>query len=86
MTLDDENKKEPVLNVRIVEEPVYGANLFDKEDVWMTTLTQSQKIEILLRYIGYYLIFIGFAIIALLCFFIWAYMQGYEFINTIQQV
>jgi len=84
MTLDDENKKEPVLNVRIVEEPVYGANLFDKEDVWMTTLTQSQKIEILLRWIGYYLIFIGFAIIVLLGFLIWVFMEGWEFTGTIQ--
>ena len=84
MTLDDENKKEPVLNVRIVEEPVYGANLFDKEDVWMTTLTQSQKIEILLRWIGYYLLFIGFAIIALLGFLIWVFMEGWEFTGTIQ--
>ena len=84
MTLDDENKKEPVLNVRIVEEPVYGANLFDKEDVYMTTLTQSQKIEILLRWIGYYLIFIGFAIIALLGFLIWVFMEGWEFTGTIQ--
>ena len=86
MTLDDENKKEPVLNVRIVEEPVYGANLFDKEDVWMTTLTQSQKIEILLRWIGYYLIFIGFAIIVLLGFLIWVFMEGWEFTTTIQQM
>ena len=84
MTLDDENKKEPVLNVRIVEEPVYGANLFDKEDVYMTTLTQSQKIEILLRWIGYYLIFIGFAIIVLLGFLIWVFMEGWEFTGTIQ--
>ena len=84
MTLDDENKKEPVLNVRIVEEPVYGANLFDKEDVYMTTLTQSQKIEILLRWIGYYLLFIGFAIIALLGFLIWVFMEGWEFTGTIQ--
>jgi hypothetical protein len=86
MTLDDENKKEPVLNVRIVEEPVYGANLFDKEDVYMTTLTQSQKIEILLRWIGYYLIFIGFAIIVLLGFLIWVFMEGWEFTTTIQQM
>ena len=84
MTLDDVNKKEPVLNVRIVEEPVYGANLFDKEDVYMTTLTQSQKIEILLRWIGYYLIFIGFAIIVLLGFLIWVFMEGWEFTGTIQ--
>ena len=84
MTLDDKNKKEPVLNVRIVEEPVYGANLFDKEDAWMTTLTQSQKIEILLRWIGYYLLFIGFAIIALLGFLIWVFMEGWEFTGTIQ--
>ena len=86
MTLDDENKKEPVLNVRIVEEPVYGANLFDREDVYMTTLTQSQKIEILLRWIGYYLIFIGFAIIVLLGFLIWVFMEGWEFTTTIQQM
>ena len=86
MTLDDVNKKEPVLNVRIVEEPVYGANLFDNEDVYMTTLTQSQKIEILLRWIGYYLIFIGFAIIVLLGFLIWVFMEGWEFTTTPQQM
>ena len=73
MTLDDENKKEPVLNVRIVEEPVYGANLFDKEDVYMTTLTQSQKIEILLRWILniMVLVLVVLCIIAIFIAMIW---------------
>ena len=74
MTLDEENKKEPVLNVRVVEEPVYGVTRgVKREDPYMSTYTQSQKIEIYLRWILniMVLVLVVLCIIAIFIAMIW---------------
>ncbi|MEC8544975.1 MAG: hypothetical protein VXY89_15635 [SAR324 cluster bacterium] len=72
--LDEEKKKEPVLNVRIVEEPVYGVTQgAKKEDIYMSTYTQSQKIEVLLRGIQLSLILI----LVVLCIIVFLMMNGF---------
>ena len=84
LKLDGEDKKETVLNVRIVEEPIYGVTpRFNSDDPHMSTHTQSQKIETYLRWIYYFLgaVIVGLFIIAIQLFMI---LDGFQVWTTVE--
>ena len=84
MTLDDENKKEPVLNVRIVEEPVYGVTRgVKREDPYMSTYTQSQKIEVLLRWILNIMVLV-LAVLGIIAFLLFMILDGFQVWTTVE--
>ena len=88
LKLDEEDKKEPVLNVRIVEEPVYGytdgsVQNFDTDHSLHTKYTQSQKIEIYLRWI-YYLLGVVIVVGLVIAYLLLMIIDGFEVWTTVE--